>query len=177
MTNSSAVPQTEQIIDILRELIRAKPRLRALLPAELVQLKERLGALCPEGGTRRGADFELCYRVGVVLTHRREPLTMSELSEALAVPMSTATRIVDWLVESGYAERLPDPDDRRIVRVGLTATGCQVHQTYNEFIRRQIDRILLRLSAQERLELVRLLQKVVGVVLESGSSTPGESST
>jgi len=41
------------------------------------------------------------------------PLTMSELSNELNVPMSTATRIVDWLVRGDMVERANDPNDRR----------------------------------------------------------------
>jgi len=41
---------------------------------------------------------------------------MGELSKALDVPLSTATRIADCGQER-YAERSPDPKDRRVVRV------------------------------------------------------------
>ncbi len=52
---------------------------------------------------------------------------MGKLSEAAGVPPSTATRMVDWLVEGGYAERFANLEDRRIARVGLTETGRELY--------------------------------------------------
>lgn len=166
MTELSLTLHTDQIVDILRDFIRLKPRLKAVLPEDLARLKERLGELHPEGGPRRSADYDLFYRVGVVLSRHREPLTMGELSEALAVPLSTATRMVDWLVKSGYAERLPDPEDRRVVRVGLTETGQELYQTINGFMRQRVEQVLRRFSAEERENLVLLLRKIVKTLEE-----------
>ena len=45
---------------------------------------------------------------------------MGELSNALSLPFSTATRMVDYLVARGYIQRLSDTTDRRVVRVALT---------------------------------------------------------
>lgn len=167
MTEPSLTLQTDQIADIVGDLIRLKPRLKAVLPEDLARLKKRLGELHPEGGPRRAADYDLFYRVGVVLSRQREPLTMGELGEALTVPLSTATRMVDWLVESGYAERLPDLEDRRIVRVALTETGRALYQTINAFIRQRIEQILRQFTDEEREELVVLLRKLVKVVEEA----------
>ena len=49
--------------------------------------------------------------------------TMSEVAGALELQPSTATGMVDDLVERGLVERCDDPDDRRVVRVTLTAKG------------------------------------------------------
>jgi len=161
MTDFSMMPQTDQIMDIVRDFIRLKPYLRTVLPEDLARLKERLGELHPEGGGRHAADYDLFYRLGVVLARQGEPQSMGELSEALGVPLSTATRMVDWLVESGYARRLPDLEDRRIVRVALTDGGRQLYQTINEFMKQRIAQILQGFSPSERKELVSLLRKVV----------------
>jgi DNA-binding MarR family transcriptional regulator len=168
MAKTSFDQQVDEVVEILREVIQLKPRLKAMLPEDLARLKERLGELQPEGGPRRAADYDLFYRIGAVLSRQREPLSMGELSEALAVPLSTATRMVDWLVESGYARRLPDPDDRRIVRVALTVTGRELYQTISEFIRLRVEQILRRFTAEERKELTLLLRKLVVALEELG---------
>lgn len=49
---------------------------------------------------------------------------MGDLSGRLLVDNSKMTRIVDYLAEQGWAERQPDPDDRRAQQVVLTSAGA-----------------------------------------------------
>lgn len=153
---------TNQMTEILQDLIRIMPRLRATLPEDMARLKECLDALRPEGGSKRAVGYgTLFYHIGIVLSQQSEPMTMSELGKALAVPLSTATRLVDWLVESGYIERRPDPEDRRVVRVGLTATGRELYQAINEFLKQRVEQVLGRFTDEERNDLIVLLRKLV----------------
>lgn len=166
MTERSLNLQTDQVAAIVREFIRLKPRLKIVLPEDLARVKQRLSELHPEGGVSRAADHDLFFRIGIVLTHHREPLTMGELSEKLDVPLSTATRMVDWMVESGYLERLADPEDRRIVRVALTETGRQLYQTINEFVKHRVELLLRRFTPEDREDLVVLLGKAAKALEE-----------
>ncbi|MCX6006472.1 MAG: MarR family transcriptional regulator [Chloroflexi bacterium] len=77
-------------------------------------------------------DYGIFYRVSSNLFRKKE-LTMGELSSALSVPFSTATRIIDVLVADGYIKRMQDPDDRRVVRVALTPDGEKLHNTIETF--------------------------------------------
>jgi hypothetical protein len=113
MTEPSLALRADQIAGIVRDFIRLKPRLKVVLPEDIAQLKERLGELHPEDGVGRAADYDLFYCVGIVLSRQGQPLSMGDLSEALAVPLSTATRMVDWLVESGYADGIFNDPSRR----------------------------------------------------------------
>ncbi len=162
MTKSSLVADTIQIMTIQQDLIRIMPRLRAILPENLARLKENLEALHPASGSRRTVGYAgLFYQVCVILSRQQDPLTMGELSEMLAVPLSTATRLVDWLVESSYAERLSDLEDRRIVRVRLTPTGRDLYQAINEFLKQRVEQVLGRFTDEERKNLIVLLRKLV----------------
>ena len=76
--------------------------------------------------------------------------------------------MVDWLVESGYAVRLDDPEDRRIVLVSLTEAGRELYRAIDDYIRQQVERVLRQFTAEEREELVRLLRKAVKVLEEAG---------
>jgi DNA-binding MarR family transcriptional regulator len=80
--------------------------------------------------------------------------------------MSTATRIVDSLVESDYAERLSDPTDRRVVRVGLTKKGQEMYRAIEEMIRRRIELILRRFTSEECETLLRLMHKILDALSE-----------
>jgi DNA-binding MarR family transcriptional regulator len=52
--------------------------------------------------------------------HRSGPLTLGELADCERVAPPTITRVVTKLERAGYLQRLPDPEDRRVVRVQLT---------------------------------------------------------
>jgi DNA-binding MarR family transcriptional regulator len=93
---------------------------------------------------------------------------MGELSKALAVPLSTATRIVDGLVDNGFATRVADPDDRRVVRITLTEDGREMYRVLGEYMRQRIQHILHPLTAQEQNQLVSLLGKVADSMDEGG---------
>jgi DNA-binding MarR family transcriptional regulator len=51
------------------------------------------------------------------------PHTTGQLATAAGVASPTATRMLDGLVERGYAERASLPEDRRAVLVSLTPDG------------------------------------------------------
>ncbi len=66
------------------------------------------------------------------------------LSERLKLDASTLSRTVDSLVRAGYVDRVVDPDNRRSVRLGLTAEGRQKV----DFINDSCDRFYLELLQQ-----------------------------
>jgi DNA-binding MarR family transcriptional regulator len=128
---------------------------------EITDIVARLAGSHPQGGAASAADFGLLYHVCIVLSGNEEAITMGELSQALDVPLSTATRIVDWLVKNGYAVRLSDPNDRRIVRVTLTAMGQAMYQAGDKFIQKRVEALLQPFTVAERENLVMLADKLV----------------
>lgn len=48
---------------------------------------------------------------------------VSDVAAATRQHMSSVSRTIDQLVSGGYVTRVQDPDDRRAVQLGLTATG------------------------------------------------------
>ncbi len=91
----------EQINTAVRGFVQVWNRFEGTLARELAQIQERLDGMRPQKESHPNANHELFYRVGNVI-NVKENLTMGELSTALSVPLSTATRIADWLVENGY---------------------------------------------------------------------------
>jgi DNA-binding MarR family transcriptional regulator len=168
MAELSLALHTDHITEIIRQFIRLKPRLKTVLPEDLVRMRARLEELRPEGKAKNGSDYALLYSVGIVLSRQRDPLTMGELSKALDVPLSTATRVVDWFVRTGYVGRLPDPGDRRIVRVALTKTGREFIKTREKFVRQHVEHILRRFTAEERESMIVLLRKLVEILESEG---------
>ena len=133
---------------------------------ELAKARAHLHALHSDGKKEFG-DFGLFLNVGLALAQPGEPMTMGDLSRALNVPLSTATRIVDLLVKSHSLARLPDPDDRRVVRVALTETGEEMYRAINGAMQRRVERMLRPFTPDERETLIVLLRKLVTGLEES----------
>jgi DNA-binding MarR family transcriptional regulator len=76
-------------------------------------------------------------------------LTMTELSNNLAVSMPTMTAMVDRLVNSKMVERERNNIDRRVVRVKLTDAGEKMLKKLVRIRRKEMEKILMNLSEGE----------------------------
>ena len=86
--------------------------------------------------------------------------TPAELAEAAGVTRATMTGLVDTLERDGYVTRQPDPTDRRMMSVRLTARGEEFLHQFLPVHFKSIGAIMSPLSESERKTLVRLLGKV-----------------
>jgi len=92
-------------------------------------------------------------------------LTMGELAEHLrAASLSSATQMADRLVNLRLAERMSDPDDRRLVRLALSARGRELLTRREAAWREGVGRLLGGLSDEECATLVALLERAAGPV-------------
>lgn len=82
---------------------------------------------------------------------------MSRLAEALDVVPSSASRLCDRLEATGLLRRVPDPRDRREVRLLLTPAAQRLLDELRESRRAALAGVLERMSPASRLELVRAL--------------------
>jgi DNA-binding MarR family transcriptional regulator len=88
-------------------------------------------------------------------------LTPTQLFSSLMLTSGAITHRADVLVKAGLVNREADPQDRRGVRVKLTALGLA---TINEAVTAHIDnewRILRHLSRRERSLLISLLRRLL----------------
>ncbi|MDQ3876816.1 MAG: MarR family transcriptional regulator [Actinomycetota bacterium] len=73
---------------------------------------------------------------------RLGPCTLGDLAAHEQVQPPTVTRVVARLHEEGLLDRIPDPVDRRIIRVQLSAAGKaflqRVRTRKNEFLARRL---------------------------------------
>jgi DNA-binding MarR family transcriptional regulator len=82
---------------------------------------------------------------------------MSRLAEALDVVPSSASRLCDRLEATGLLRRVPDPRDRREVRLLLTAAARRVLEDLRERRRTALGEVLERMTPAGRQDLVRAL--------------------
>ena len=149
-----------QITTVVHGFMQVWNRFEATLSKELSQIKESLQGMHPQREHQPDGNYELFYRACNSI-YPDDSITMSEFSNALSVPLSTATRIADWLVDNGYIQRLPDSDDRRVVRVALTDIGRELYEAIDRYIRQRIQQILSTLTSEEKTILLTLVSKVV----------------
>jgi DNA-binding MarR family transcriptional regulator len=108
-------------------------------------------------------------------TNQPHARTPAELADLAGVTRATMTGLVDTLEKDGFVRRDPDPHDRRMMSVALTAEG---HGFLGRFLPEHFQRIaamMARLSESERRLLVSLLGRVVEGVAElspAPSATP-----
>ncbi|MEM9327591.1 MAG: MarR family transcriptional regulator [Bacteroidota bacterium] len=89
---------------------------------------QRVDSTCMEAfGPITKRDFGLCVMLG-----QQKRMIMREVAEFLQVPMSTATGIIDKLIEKGLVKRDYSPEDRRIVMVELSKQGCDIYDMLKE---------------------------------------------
>ena len=156
-----------QVTAVVHGFMQVWNRFEATLSKELSQIQESLQGMHPQGEHQPNANYELFYRACSSI-YPEGNITMGEFSNALSVPLSTATRIADWLVDNGYLQRLPDSDDRRVVRISLTNTGKELFEAIDRYIRQRMQQILSSLTAEERTVLLTLVSKVVSGLKEAG---------
>jgi DNA-binding MarR family transcriptional regulator len=96
----------------------------------------------------------------VVLTALRdEPMrTQAALAKAIGADKTRLIAVLDDLQERGLIEREPDPADRRVRLLALTATGRDVHAAIRRDIRAEENRLLSSLPVEDRAVFLRSLQ-------------------
>ncbi len=87
-------------------------------------------------------------------------MTMTDLSEALGVPLSTATRLVERLIQKGLVTRSRIEDDRRVVRVELSAEGKEMQKTFLGKRLEMSRSMLTPLTPGEREIFIELMRKI-----------------
>jgi DNA-binding MarR family transcriptional regulator len=97
------------------------------------------------------------------LLDKHESLSLGELANLELVRPPTITPVVRSLEAQGFLTRVPDPSDRRSIRVRLTPAGRRELEANRRRRTQFLEQRLLRLSPAERaraLELVRFLESL-----------------
>ncbi|WP_328680619.1 MarR family transcriptional regulator [Streptomyces sp. NBC_00322] len=95
------------------------------------------------------------------LAHYDEPPRMADLAARLEVVPRAVTSLVDGLETSGCVRRVPDPTNRRVIRIELTDTGRAALRALRSARRAAAEDILAPLTADQREVLGGLLSTLV----------------
>ncbi|MBQ0996663.1 MarR family winged helix-turn-helix transcriptional regulator [Streptomyces sp. RK62] len=95
------------------------------------------------------------------LAHYDAPPRMADLAERLEVVPRAVTTLVDALEESGKVRRVPDPTNRRVIRIELTDDGRSTLRELHRARRSAAEEILAPLTDEQRKVLGGLLDTLV----------------
>jgi len=96
----------------------------------------------------------------LVVVRKHGPIAMSAIAQALSYSKQNLTKIVDQLVEEGYVERLPDPADRRVLRVSLTEKGKAFMADRRVRMKNRLVEDLSHLSDEELEHILETFERV-----------------
>ena len=90
------------------------------------------------------------------------PVPSGQAAQALGLDRSTITRLADRLVAAGHVSRGSDPGHRGVVLLDLTPSGRDLVTTADTWRRRELARIMARLSPADRATVTRALSVLGG---------------
>ncbi|ALV37241.1 MarR family transcriptional regulator [Streptomyces sp. CdTB01] len=102
------------------------------------------------------------------LAHCSAPPRMADLAERLEVVPRAVTSLVDGLEASGKVRRVPDPTNRRVIRIELTDDGRKALRELRGARRAAAQEILAPLTEEQRGVLGGLLDTLVDGAPEGG---------
>jgi len=95
------------------------------------------------------------------LVDAAEGRSQQAIGQAIEVPASRMVALVDELEQRGLVERRPDPGDRRVRALYLTAKGRKTLTRGRGIAKRHEEELTRGLAAADRKRLLDLLQKMV----------------
>lgn len=95
----------------------------------------------------------------LVMMGKADAMIMREVADFLQVPVSTATGIIDKLIDKGYVIREYSPEDRRIIKVKLSEEGKSIYLTLKDKLYFFGKSLLQFFSEDEKETFVKLLDK------------------
>jgi DNA-binding MarR family transcriptional regulator len=119
------------------------------------------------------AEIGLTARMHCVLVHALgEERTQVQLAEIGDMDKTTMVVTVDALEKAGLAERRPSSRDRRARIIAVTEEGARVAERSQEIVDRVHREALAALPGNEREDLLRLLNHLVGGALATPAEAP-----
>ena len=134
-----------------RQLLSVLPPLNRLMITEL----------------RQEADDDMTMPQFRVLTYLAEkPVTLSAIARLRRVSLQAAGELVQSLVERGWIERVPDPNDRRQSMLHLTEQGWAKYRQLDDRMRQRLLIYMEKLSEAEMAAVQLALPALQRVIME-----------
>ncbi|MYT75566.1 MULTISPECIES: MarR family transcriptional regulator [unclassified Streptomyces] len=102
------------------------------------------------------------------LVHYETPPRMADLADRLEVVPRAVTTVVDGLEAGELVRRVPDPTNRRVIRIELTERGRAALRELRSARRAAAEEILAPLDTEQRAQLTVLLNALFEAPRERG---------
>lgn len=96
-------------------------------------------------------------------------LTPKELIDVVMVSSGTMTHRLDRLEKSGFVKRVPNPNDRRSIRIQLAKRGIEVVEKSLTAHLASAEQAVSELSQREQQQTARVLKKILAKIEPSRS--------
>lgn len=139
----------------------AKP---ALLASQLLALMTKVIQSSEPRAIALATELDLSLsqmRAMLALWKAAQPVSLGTLAEAVGISDAAAVRMVDGLLKCGLAVRREDDHDRRIKRIGLTATGTDAVRRLVTAKREGLEALAESLPARDLDRLIAALAPIV----------------
>lgn len=104
------------------------------------------------------------YQILGVLEHHNK-LAISEIGKKLMIPKPNMTSNIDKLVSDGMVKRIPDSEDRRVIKISITQKGYDYIKESRIFIINNIKNNLAPLNGKELENLNECIKNIRNKVL------------
>jgi DNA-binding MarR family transcriptional regulator len=105
-------------------------------------------------------------RVLYEISHMEE-CSAKKIREHIAIDEGYLSRIIDKFIHKGLITKTPSPTDRRLHLIVLTKKGRDEFSKLNENSNRLISQITEKLSNQENMELVEMMESIQKLLTKS----------
>ncbi len=120
----------------------------------LLEMSMHLQELCKDPALRGISESSLSLAqiraVNIVGHFEPEGITVKELSRILKLFSGAASKLVDRIVREGMISRIPSSDDRRSVRLTLTAEARRLAEYHSRRAGELLNRLLKDFPAEDR---------------------------
>ena len=105
------------------------------------------------------------------LVNRQGEAKMSDLAKFVNVTTAAMTGIVARLVNYGYAARSPEPGDRRVIKIKLTARGHELVKKIHQQKRHMIVNIFGRISQEDREVYLKIITQIRDILMKDNPAS------
>ncbi len=142
MTEPTALALTHDLFQIMKRL----PRLQLIRGAE-ADLTQR--------------EYDLLVMLAINLERDIQALSVTDLSNLLKITPAGVTHLLNPLEDLGYIARLSDPNDRRVVLIGLTDKGDALAEKLISQVQEKLIGLVHHLGEADSKELIHLMSKMI----------------
>ena len=140
------------------------PKTSLELTHGLFQIMKQLPRLKWSQGSSKDltrSEYELLGLLVIIQDDENRSPTVTELSNMIQITPAGVTHLVNSLEESGCIERLRDPNDRRVVQVGLTQKGIEFAGTLISEAQEHLIGLVNYLGEEDSHTLIRLMSQMI----------------